>query len=264
MRDHELELIAALVEGRLEDETEARALIESSEEVRAEYEAQKAALEALGTLSSAAMTESERSALHRDTWTALRAGRAPNRAKTPWYYRWTPVAAGLLVVVGLVGVLSQGSNDGAETFRDMAANLSADGEGVTTTAGASADTFTDAGSQGEAAGGSDAIAPAAPADAETIDFYRATAEKIRESDFRSSSLQAFQAGPQDEEADSCLAQADLEGFRIVATGAEEDRPAEAPEEAYPFFAAIPADEDLETAPIAFVNSDTCEILHVEQ
>lgn len=66
MREHEIDLIAALVEGRLEDETEARALITSSPEMRQEYQAQKLAYEALAGAGMVRMTESERSALHRD------------------------------------------------------------------------------------------------------------------------------------------------------------------------------------------------------
>ena len=43
MRNKEVELIAALAEGSLEDETAARALVASSTKHQAEYEAQKTA-----------------------------------------------------------------------------------------------------------------------------------------------------------------------------------------------------------------------------
>src|ERR687892_348665 len=102
MRDQDLELIAALVEGRLDDETEARALIASSAEAREEYEAQKRAYESLAAMGTAHLTETERATLHRDLWTELRGGDTPERTKTPWYVRWSPVAAGLFVVVGIV------------------------------------------------------------------------------------------------------------------------------------------------------------------
>ncbi len=111
MRDHELELIAALAEGRLEDESEARALIASSAEHLAEYEAQKLAFETLRSTPPAAMTDIERAALHRDVWTELRSPVPVGASGNPWYYRWMPVAAGMFVVVGLVAVINQGGQD---------------------------------------------------------------------------------------------------------------------------------------------------------
>jgi len=71
MRKNEIELIAALAEGRLEDETAARALVDSSAAHRAEYEAHKTALEALIAIPSAQLSEHESAALHRDVWTEL-------------------------------------------------------------------------------------------------------------------------------------------------------------------------------------------------
>ncbi|HSM45432.1 MAG TPA: hypothetical protein VK969_10490, partial [Acidimicrobiia bacterium] len=74
MRDDQIELIAALVEGRLEDESEARALIDSAPEFREEYEGQKTAYEMLTRVGTASLSDGERSALHRDVWTSLRQG----------------------------------------------------------------------------------------------------------------------------------------------------------------------------------------------
>ncbi len=104
MHEHDLDLIAAFAEGSLEDESVARALVETCSECRAEYDGQQAVLAALATVPEARMSDIERAGLHRDLWTDLRAAPA-KRPVSPWWYRWSYVAAGLFVVVGLVGVL---------------------------------------------------------------------------------------------------------------------------------------------------------------
>ena len=86
MRSHEQELISALVEGRLEDEAEALALIASSPALRSEYEAQKLAYEALTAIPQAQLTDHERAALHRDVWTELQARPTSLAVRTPWYF----------------------------------------------------------------------------------------------------------------------------------------------------------------------------------
>lgn len=106
MRRHELELISALADGSLDDETEARALIESSEAHRMEFEAQLAALQALRRAPAVSLSDHERSALRRDVWTELRA--QPTAVTgTRWYLRWTTAAAALLIVAGTGVVLGQ-------------------------------------------------------------------------------------------------------------------------------------------------------------
>jgi hypothetical protein len=110
MHEHDLDLIAALADGSTSDETEARSLIETCPVCRAEYEAQKEVIAWLGAAPQPAMTELERAALHR----AVRSGIAdvkPLATATPWWQRLGYVAAGLLVVVGLYGVL-QNTGDG--------------------------------------------------------------------------------------------------------------------------------------------------------
>lgn len=138
MRDQELELIAALVEGRLEDETEARALITSSIEAREEYETQKLAHDALQAMGTARLGEDERAALHRDVWTDLRAGAPTPKTRRPWYYRWVPVAAALFLVVGLAAVLSGGGEETARLLGEISSDLGAGDATAETTSTAAA------------------------------------------------------------------------------------------------------------------------------
>ncbi len=127
MHDHDLDLIAALAEGSLHDETAARALVENCPECREEYAGQRAAIEFLASAPEVSMTELERAGLHRDLWTELRSAPATTK-QVPWWYRWSYVAAGLFVVVGLAGVLSgqlgQGDQGAAlETFSEIGSAL---------------------------------------------------------------------------------------------------------------------------------------------
>ncbi|MGH8945655.1 MAG: hypothetical protein ACRDVL_05860, partial [Acidimicrobiia bacterium] len=63
MNEREHQLIAALAEGSLEDESEARSLLERSDEAQAEYRLQVAALQALVEVGSASLQETERAEL---------------------------------------------------------------------------------------------------------------------------------------------------------------------------------------------------------
>jgi hypothetical protein len=107
MHRHDLNTIAALADGSLKDETQARALVESCDECRVEYESHKVVIAALAAVEPVTMTDLEKAALHRDLWTDLRADAAPAVKTPPWWYRWSYAAAGVFVVVGLVGVVSQ-------------------------------------------------------------------------------------------------------------------------------------------------------------
>jgi hypothetical protein len=111
MHDHPLDLIAALADGSLSDESEARALVESCPECREEYRSQTEVIEWLTATPAAEMTDLEKAALHRDLWTELRnqPGKSP---ATPWWQRLAYVAAGLFVTVGLVSVLNNGLLNG--------------------------------------------------------------------------------------------------------------------------------------------------------
>jgi len=259
MREHELDLIAAFVEGRLEDESEARALIESSPEMHEEYEAQKLAYEALQEAGTASLRDTERAALHRDIWTELRSGHAEPASKTPWYYRWAPVAAGLVVVVGLVAVLGQGGDDaGQETF------TLADSAATTTTAAAS----DDGADGGEAAPGDgddaaltestseegEAAADRA-ASPEDADFFTMQAQQVREGEFSGADLKSFDATQTGEHTD-CLASIGLEGHRVVATTSSLDGET--------LLVTAPDQIDLSEAPVGFVDPDSCELVYLAE
>lgn len=277
MRDHDLELIAALAEGRLEDESEARALIASSEEAKAEFEAQKLALSALSGASPVTMTENERSALHRDLWTELRgpaAGSVSSRT-SPWYYRWMPVAAGMVVLFGLVAVLNQSGGDGMEAAQDQTAGLSA-----SDTTSAMAEEFAgDDADADETRGETGAIAPtstmaaadsgdgstAEPPSSAAAAFYSAEADEIRSGEepvYRS--LGDFSTT----EVEECLQQAGFDDYDVREVNATPDQNIEngeeVPEEAVPYVAATPFGDALDSAAVVFVALETCEVIHIDQ
>jgi hypothetical protein len=266
MRDHDLELIAALVEGRLEDDTEARALIASSAGAREEYEAQKLAYESLRALGTAHLTEQERTALHRDLWTELRTETVAKGTKTPWYYRWAAVAAGLFVVIGLVAVLS--GQQAGDTFDEIAAELSGDGEGGAAT------TTTAAGGADKDSAGDDAEAESAPAETmgemsegttmadaatdENAVLYEAEAERVRQGEF-TARLQDYDE-EEDGEVDACLEEAGLSDYRPVATVTGPDPTADGEES---LVVAAPDRTVLTEAPLAFVDLDTCQLIYLD-
>jgi hypothetical protein len=154
MHEHDLDLIAALADGSLADEAEARALVDACDVCRSEYRSQVDVLAWVASAPHVEMTELEKAALHRDLWTELR--RDPARAAPiPWWQRWSYVAAGLFVVVGLAGALNGviGSGDsggatqesrfdvdaaegGDEAAPFLAEDNGSDGAGATTTAAA--------------------------------------------------------------------------------------------------------------------------------
>ncbi|HSK07280.1 MAG TPA: hypothetical protein VK990_07145, partial [Acidimicrobiia bacterium] len=69
MHEHDLDLIAALADGSLPDEAEARALVEVCDVCRSEYGTQLEVLAWVASTPRVEMTELERAALHRDLWT---------------------------------------------------------------------------------------------------------------------------------------------------------------------------------------------------
>lgn len=110
MHRHDLDLIAALAEGSLENEDRARALIDECTVCRAEYDSQRSVIERLGAVSSASMTAAEKAALHRDVLTGLAEGArdaATSRQRAPWT-RWAYAAAGVFVIAGALGALYLG------------------------------------------------------------------------------------------------------------------------------------------------------------
>ncbi|MFZ0012534.1 MAG: hypothetical protein WAL25_00335 [Acidimicrobiia bacterium] len=277
MRDYELELIAALVEGRLDDETEARALIDSAPGFRAEYEAQMIAYSALSTVGTTSLTDSERSTMRRDLWTELRAP-AP-AVSTPWYYLWAPVAAGLLVVVGVVAVINQsGSSDDSATEAAEFISTSTTAAATDATEGgalAGADTPDTAdGDDGasvttEAAdeGGGDSVTEDTAAELSSSDeaYYAAEADRIREevaADVDQSDGEAPRSDPQ-----ACLDESGLDGYSVVGTypaPLPDVEGEEIPEVASPYIAAMPEGADVEEAPIAFVDLLTCALILIDR
>ena len=269
MRERDLDLIAGLVEGRLEDETEARALIASGPEFQSEYEAQKLAYDTLSNVSPATLTEAERSTLHRDLWTELRSEGATTttRARNPWYYRWAPVAAGMFVVVGLVAVINQGGGDDAGIEAATATTAVADA--ADESAGSGGDTAEPAPMDGGSVDVAELLSQDfARALSDTdVAYYEAEAEKVRSGDLEGA--QSFdEETAQSGRIQACLETANLEGFRAIgassATTEDGDGESEVPEGVSPYIAAIQEGSNPEDAPIAFVDLFTCDLIYVDQ
>jgi len=243
MHDHDLDLIAALADGSLDDQTEARARVESCEVCRVEFEAQVSVLAALATIEPLRMTELEKAALHRDLWTELRNEPANEGSTTPWWYRLSYAAAGLFVVVGLVAVANQlgGSGDAggqAETFTEASGPLGDGAEGV-----AEAPREED-GAQ------STGTTTAGDASAETTPDFETLAAETREGELPAAERAVATAGQAE-----CLSAAGLVEHELKGT-VERDRT---------YLIAVPAGVDLDAdTPVSFVDADTCEVVHVEE
>ena len=244
MHRHDLDVIAALADGTLEDETGARALIAVCDECRSEYEFQQQALAALAETAPATMTETERAGLHRDLWTALRSQQAPRTSKA-WWYRVSYAAASLLVVVGVASVISQtGAPEAAETFTalpadeeiDIAEESAAPSAAPASTSAAAADSPTYA-----AAGPQDglrfaAIAESVRSDGDALSDYSSERGMIADSVGTS----------------ECVDQSEFERQRIVAIIEN-------------YILTIPDGTELEPdTPITFVDIGTCKVVHVEE
>src|SRR5690606_41317814 len=97
MSRREIELVTALAEGILADESDARALIERSARLRSIYEEQKLAVEVLKSLAQVSLAEGEKSDQCRDVWAALR---SPETSPAP--ARLRPAVLGYVAVLALV------------------------------------------------------------------------------------------------------------------------------------------------------------------
>ena len=262
MRNNEIELIAALVEGELEDETEARALVESSSKHKNEYEAQKTAYQALSSIPPAQLTEHEAAALHRDVWTQLQSQPTAAVAKVPWYYRWSYAAAGLLVVVGLVVVVDQsnpdftptallGGNDAAESEVFAETNSGLDDEASTPSDDAAADATTsgaDGGAAEEVDGPSSHVEP-------NLAGLSAFAAQTRSRELKSFNLAATNFDEvMVDEMTQCITDAGLVDHEVVGDVEAENH----------YIVAVPTDIDLgPETPVSFVETNTCELVHTE-
>jgi len=246
MHDHPLDLIAALADGSLSDEAEARALVETCPDCREEYRAQTEVIGWLAATPAAEMTDLEKAALHRDLWTELRNERSKSPA-TPWWQRLSYVAAGLLVMVGLVGVLNNGGLEGGAE------------SGATTTA-AIAQTFDEAPTEEVpfVAQGSDDGESAPEMATETTAAAEAAGEESLPVPFQeladeARANRADRVAPQgmDQDTDECLTRIGLDEH-LVADEVELDQT---------YLLVMPEDPEAEPI-VTFVVLPGCEIVFV--
>jgi hypothetical protein len=259
MHEHDLDLIASLADGSLDEGDEARALVETCEVCRHEYEAQVSVLEALSGLEAARLTDFEKAGLHRDLWTELRSEAVKDKRVVPWWYRLSYAAAGLFVVVGLVAVLGQsvfnaaGEGDEASTtFSEVSSGLDggasaesvtplyspqadeSGGAAPTTTAGATATTL--------------GTSPSVTLESAAPDF-EAMADETRQGELPAADRAVATAKAE------CLGAAGLENYEFKGS-VERDRT---------YLVAVPAGVELDSdTPVTFVDADTCEVVHVEK
>jgi hypothetical protein len=251
MHVHDLDLIAALADGSLDDQSEARALVESCPECHQEYETQVAIIAALAAIEPAAMSDFEKAALHRDLWTELRS--TPAKKSTPWWYRLSYAAAGLFVMVGLVAVVNQLGNSNAgegETFLEVSSGLDegTDGQTASPLAGEDAGDSTVTTFSAESAGTTVVTADSGGGD--TPDF-KALADEARLQQLPPS---VRTNGSTTEDLD-CVNAAGLEDQDVVGA-VEADRK---------YLIAVPEGEDLDAdTAVNFVDATTCEVAHVEE
>lgn len=242
MHDHDLDLIAALAEGSLDDADLARTLVDTCDECRAEYESQLAALAYIASAPRVEMSQIERAALHRDLWAELRS--EPSRPAVPWWYRWSYAAAGLFVVIGLVAVLSgqlrfPGGDmaEDAQTFSEIGSGLDSadDGGGEMPLSGAESDT-------------SEEATTTMAASAETLSYP--FADLADEARVKRQSTDPTASG-RTEEIEDCLETLDLADLELVDILDLEQR----------YLVLMTAND--ESATVTFVSFDSCEIAHVE-
>lgn len=261
MRKHEIELIAALAEGTLEDETQARALIASSSKARAEYEAQKTALDALAKIQPAVLSDTEKATLHRDIWTELKARPVATKKVTPWYYRWSYAAAGLFLVVGLVAVLNTGGGDDAAT-EEIAASREAGETADTTIATGGADQGAEAPSVAEDSTTDGEAGTPDP----VVEFFREQASRVRAGQFYS----ALAVPEKDQssvatENSACLSSAGLDEYEALGKVTFDEAMSYGLDPETPYLVAVPAGVPIdESTPVAFVDLLTCDRIHIDE
>ena len=244
MHEHDLDLIAALADGSLEDEAEARALVQSCDECHAEYAEQRAILELIAGASTQRMTELERAALHRNLWAELE--RTPTHRGSPWWYRWSYAAAGLFVLLGLVAVLRGGLPFGAgqevsETFSEIGSGLDAGDAGNVPLQGAPADD----------GGGDESESTTTAAASETLDYpFAELAEEARAR--RSTADVAEDGAVRSTATEECLEELGLADQKVIDE-VELDRR----------FLLLAPEGEAPDAPITFVAVDGCEVVYVD-
>jgi hypothetical protein len=244
MHKHDLDLIASFADGTIEDETEARDLVASCDECRAEYQSQLEVLELLATAPPVAMSELEKAALHRDLWTELRSEPSTAAARTPWY-RWAYVAAGLFVVVGLAGALSRlpfGGGDAASdnTFVEISSALDGD-------AGQGGDLpLFDA--PDAASGGEESVETTQAASESLLLPFPELAEEARA--LRQSDSRTGQLTTDPDEIDRCLEKSGLFDHVVVEELELDQR-----------YLVVMAREGSTDQTVTFIALESCEIVH---
>jgi hypothetical protein len=159
--EHDLDLVAALAEGRSTDPVRAEELVHTCDVCAEAYHDHVLVLEAIAASPSPALGDLERRRLHSSIWSQIgEAAEPPAVRSTPWWYRLAPVAAAVIVIAGITVALPEATDDavddlGGDAFVPSSERLSdeqqADSAMADTTAAESAeDTFTaDGGGEGE-------------------------------------------------------------------------------------------------------------------
>ena len=248
MHEHDPDLIAALADGSLDDETEARALIDSCDECLIEYQDQVEVLALLVATPTARMNDLERAALHRDLWTELR--KPPQKTgATPWWLRWSYVAAGLFVTAGLVSVvIGQGLIRGgdaqsvAETFSEIGSGLDDSGGGEQVPL-----------SGVDAEGDAESATTTAAAAAEALPYpFAELAEEARAKQAVDFSSQLLDQPEEATAAKECLERLDLAN-QVVVEELELDRR----------YLVVMSEEDTNDQTVTFIAAEDCEIVFVD-
>lgn len=243
MRKRDIEMVTALAEGRLVDETAARALIDRSPRLREHYQTQRRVIEAMAQIPPVALTETERADLHRNVWGVL-AGDAP-RSPTPaagWSLRWGYAAVALLVVAGTVSVIGQLGGDNGSLLLDEDRTSSQSPEG------------------GESAAPLDGLGTPETTSAPSLagDDLRAASFAVYADQARSGSLAEvplYEMASEESSVARCVEEAAVGGRLILGTI----------EEAGTGYALVTADEAVgPDSVIVFVDLDSCTIAYRDE
>ena len=156
-QNHDLDLIAAFAEDRLDDTAPAEALVAACGECAQIFRSHRTVLQAVRLQAPVPMSDLERHRLHASVWDSLQPGAsssstatpAKKAARTPWWYRVVPVAAALVVVVGIGANLLPGGDTASGGF-----------ETVSDTAGGPADAYRPLGADEAQAGAAETTAAA--------------------------------------------------------------------------------------------------------
>jgi hypothetical protein len=260
MHEHDLDLIAALADGSASDSDDgapsdsddgaasgaaaARSLVETCPECRAEYAAQTQVLAWLAAAPKPAMTDLERAGLHRAVRSSIE-GEQAEAIPAPWWQRLGYVAAGLLVVAGLFGVLQNAGLMGGDAEMAVSAPTTTAAEGA---GGAPAEEAPfmaqDAGEEAAPTTTSAAVGTTA----QTLESLALPFAELAD-EARASQTGRDAASTSDEDRD-CLARAGLDRH-IVVREVEEGGKA--------YLVAMPAEPPDETV-VIFVETPECRIV----